>query len=267
MYGINFEFITLCQFYGRAIIFGSAIITPVPFKRIAAMKLCVIPARGGSKRLPRKNIKLFYGQPIIAYSIKAALASGCFDQVIVSTDDDEIAEIAKQYGAEVPFMRPAVLSDDFTGTIPIINHSIEWFAEHQQKPDLVCCLYATAPFVTAQALQQAYVLMLQESADFCFTVTSFPSPIQRAVKIAKNGRLEMFHPEFFEYRSQDLDEAYHDAGQFYWGKADAFLQNKPLYSEYAVPYILPRNLVQDIDTIEDWRQAELLFTLIQAEQV
>jgi len=230
------------------------------------MKLCIIPARGGSKRLPRKNIKLFMGKPIIAYSIEAALASGCFDQVIVSTNDQEIADIATCYGAEVPFVRPEALCDDFTGTIPIINHAIEWFEQHEEKPELVCCLYATAPFVTPEAIQQAYTLMLHEHADFCFTVTSFPSPIQRAVKLAANGRLAMFHPEYFESRSQDLEEAYHDAGQFYWGKAEAFLQEKPLYSECSVPYILPRYCVQDIDTLEDWQQAEILFKLIKAEQ-
>jgi len=225
------------------------------------MNLCVIPARGGSKRIPRKNIKLFHGKPIIAYSIEAALKSNCFDKVIVSTDDNEIAEIAQQYGAEIPFMRPKELADDYAGTIPVINHAINWFIEQNETPKYVCCIYATAPLIQVDSIQKSYDLMQQEQAEYCFTATSFPFPIQRAIKIQANKRLAMFYPEYFNTRSQDLEEAYHDAGQFYWGKSEAFLQEKPLFSEVAVPYLLPRNLVQDVDTFEDWEQAEALFKL------
>lgn len=226
------------------------------------MKLCVIPARGGSKRIPRKNIKDFCGKPMIGYSIEAALQSKCFDQVIVSTDDQEIAEVAESFGATVPFMRPDELSNDYAGTIPVIKHAIEWFEQDGQTPGLVCCLYATAPFVQAHAIQQAYAQLEESQADYCFSVTSFGFPIQRAIKLTQDKRVEMFSPENFNTRSQDLEEAYHDAGQFYWGKAEAFKQQKPLFSKDASPYILPRYLVQDIDTLEDWKRAELMYQVL-----
>lgn len=226
------------------------------------MKLCVIPARGGSKRIPRKNIKDFCGKPMIGYSIEAALQSECFDQVIVSTDDQEIAEVAQSFGATVPFMRPDELSNDYAGTIPVIKHAIEWFEQHDQPPGLVCCLYATAPFVQAHTIQQAYDQLQKSQADYCFSVTSFGFPIQRAIKLTQDKRVEMFSPENFNTRSQDLEEAYHDAGQFYWGKAEAFKQQKPLFSKDASPYVLPRYLVQDIDTLEDWKRAELMYQVL-----
>ena len=229
------------------------------------MRLCVIPARGGSKRIPRKNIKSFCGQSMIGYSIKAAIASGCFDKIIVSTDDQEIAEVAKSFGAAVPFMRPDELANDYTATIPVIKHAIEWFDDQGQSPSEVCCLYATAPFVQADSIRKAYKKMKQEKVDYCFTVTSFAFPIQRAIKITAENRIEMFYPEHFETRSQDLEESYHDAGQFYWGKAEAFKQQKPLFSKSATPYILPQHLVQDIDTMEDWKKAELTYKIIQKE--
>jgi len=227
------------------------------------MNICVIPARGGSKRILRKNIKEFVGKPIIAYSIEAALESNCFDRVIVSTDDDEIANVAKKYGAQVPFIRPDELSDDYSGVIPVIQHAIEWLNNEGQSPIDVCCLYATAPFVQAKAIQQAYVQMKEVQADYCFTVTSFAFPIQKAIRLTQDDRVDMFYPEFFETRSQDLVEAYHDAGQFYWGKAEAFKQQKLIFSRDSIPYILPRHLVQDIDTQEDWTRAEVMFRVLQ----
>ena len=227
------------------------------------MNICVIPARGGSKRIPRKNIKNFFGQPMIAYSIKAALKSECFDKVIVSTDDQEIAEVAKSFGAEVPFMRPDELANDYAGTVPVIKHAIEWFDDQGQSPSEVCCLYATAPFVQADAIRKAYKQMKQEQAEYCFTVTSFAFPIQRAIKVTAENQIEMFYPEHFETRSQDLEESYHDAGQFYWGKAEAFKQQKPLFSKSATPYILPRHMVQDVDTPEDWKRAELMYEVLK----
>ncbi|PCI21437.1 MAG: pseudaminic acid cytidylyltransferase [Piscirickettsiaceae bacterium] len=223
------------------------------------MRLCVIPARGGSKRIPRKNIKLFHGKPIVAYSIEAAQRSGCFDKIIVSTDDQEIADVAEEYGAEVPFLRPEELANDHAGTLPVIKHAIEWFEEFESKSSEVCCLYATAPFLQAGSIKQAYKQLQVTQADYCFSVTSFAFPIQRAIKITQHQRIEMFYPEHSNTRSQDLEEAYHDAGQFYWGKAEAFKQLKPLFSENASPFLLPRHLVQDIDTQEDWLRAEMMY--------
>ena len=223
------------------------------------MNLAVIPARGGSKRIPKKNIREFCGKPIIAWSIEAAIESGCFDRVIVSTDCAEIADVAKGYGAEVPFVRPEELSDDYVGTSDVVSHAIEYFAGHGFSYDYACCLYATAPFVTGQSLRRGFEQILAHRAAYAFTVTSFPYPIQRALKIQSTQRVEMFYPEYFEARSQDLEGAYHDAGQFYWGKKSAWLQAQPLFSLDSVPVVLPRNQVQDIDTEEDWTLAEALF--------
>ena len=227
------------------------------------MNLCIIPARSGSKRIPYKNIKIFCGQPMIAYSIKAALHSGCFDQVIVSTNDSEIAELAKSFGALVPFYRPENLSDDYTGTVPVVKHAIEWFEARAVKPIDVCCLYATAPFVQPKSIQLAYQQLKETQADYCFTVTSFSFPIQRAIKLNKDHRVEMFCPEHLMTRSQDLEDAYHDAGQFYWGKVDAWKVEKSLFSKDASPFILPRYMVQDIDTLEDWHRAEIMYQVLQ----
>jgi len=226
------------------------------------VKLCVIPARGGSKRIPRKNIKNFNGKPMIAYSIDAALESNCFDRVVVSTDDQEIANLSKSYGAEVPFMRPKELADDYAGTLPVIKQAIEWFDNNDQSPTEVCCLYATAPFVQVESLQQAYQQMQNTGAEYCFTATSFPFPIQRAIKVTANNRVEMFQADQLNQRSQDLEEAFHDAGQFYWGSAEAFKAMKPIFSEIASPFLLPRHLVQDVDTQEDWIRAELMHTVL-----
>ena len=227
------------------------------------MNICVIPARGGSKRIPRKNIKEFNGKLIIAYSIEAALKSNCFNQVIVSTDDNEIAEVAKTYGAKVPFIRPAELSNDYAGTIPVIKHTIEWLENHNNTIDNVCCLYATAPFIQSQTIFKAFQQLQESKADYCFSVTSFAFPIQRSIRITQDDKVDMFYPENFNVRSQDLEEAYHDAGQFYWGKAQAFKDELSIFSETASPYILPRYLVQDIDTTEDWIRAEAMHKVLQ----
>jgi len=227
------------------------------------MNVCVIPARGGSKRIPRKNIKEFNGKPIIAYSIEAALKSNCFSQVIVSTDDDEISEVAMKYGAKVPFVRPDELSNDYVGTIPVIRHAIEWIEDNNNTVENVCCLYATAPFVQSKIISEAYQQLISSKSDYCFSVTSFAFPIQRAIKIVQGYKVDMFYPEHFNIRSQDLEEAFHDAGQFYWGKAQAFKDELALFSEVSSPYVLPRHLVQDIDTIEDWIRAELMHQVIQ----
>lgn len=227
------------------------------------MRLAVIPARGGSKRIPRKNIKPFGGKPMIAWSIDAALQSGCFDKVIVSTDDEEIAEVALKWGGAVPFMRPAELSDDHIGTIPVIQHAIEWFVRQGCGIRQVCCLYATAPFVRAEDLRQGLSALEGNVCDYVFSVTSYPFPIQRALHLTPAGRVKMFSPEHFHTRSQDLAEAFHDAGQFYWGTVDAWLQGKMIFGESSVPVLLPRHRVQDIDTPDDWKRAELMFQALQ----
>lgn len=229
------------------------------------MKLAIIPARGGSKRIPRKNIKPFCGKPMIAWSIEAALESGCFDRIIVSTDDDEIAEVARQYGAEVPFMRPLELSDDHTGTIPVIRHAIETINSQGRSVEQACCLYATAPFIQAEDLRRGLEILQGSGGDYAFSVTSYAFPIQRAIRLTPEGRVEMFNPEYFNTRSQDLEEAYHDAGQFYWGRADAWLQGKMIFSPASLPVMLPRYRVQDIDTPEDWVRAEWMFKAMQAQ--
>ena len=229
------------------------------------MRLAIIPARGGSKRIPRKNIKLFCGKPMIAWSIEAALQSACFDQVIVSTDDEEIAETSRQWGATVPFMRPAELSDDHTGTIPVIRHAIEWFGAQGYSVLQACCLYATAPFVRGGDISRGKVVLTDNDCDYAFAVTSYAFPIQRAIRLTDQGRVEMFSPEHFNTRSQDLEEAFHDAGQFYWGRAEAWLQGRMIFSPNSMPVILPRYRVQDIDTTEDWLRAEWLFKAMQAQ--
>ncbi len=226
------------------------------------MRLCVIPARGGSKRIPRKNIKAFCGKPMISYSIEAAKESGLFDKIVVSTDDAEIAEIAKSYGAVVPFMRPSELSDDHTATIPVIAHAIKASVNDINDVEAVCCIYATAPLVQAQYIQEAYKKLLTCKALYAFSATSFPFPIQRAIRLTKEDRVEMFSPENFAVRSQDLEEAYHDAGQFYWGTPKAWLEGKIIFAPHSTAVLLPRHLVQDIDTAEDWIRAEFMFKVM-----
>jgi len=227
------------------------------------MKLAVIPARGGSKRIPRKNIRPFCGKPMIAWSIEAARRSGCFDRVVVSTDDEEIAAVARDWGAEIPFMRPAELADDHAGTIPVIAHAIRHLQDRGEPPRAVCCIYATAPFVRVPDLQRGSELLDRTDCDYVFSVTTYAFPIQRALRVKENGRVEMFHPEHFDTRSQDLEEAYHDAGQFYWGRAEVWLAGKRIFSPDAMPLILPRHRVQDIDTPEDWERAELTFMALR----
>ncbi|HIP24156.1 MAG TPA: pseudaminic acid cytidylyltransferase [Rhodobacteraceae bacterium] len=226
------------------------------------MRVAVIPARGGSKRIPRKNIKPFCGEPMIAWSIKAAQDSGCFDRIIVSTDDTEITDVARQYGAEVPFIRPASLSDDHTGTTPVIRHAIEWLGQNGPSPDTACCIYATAPFIRASDILDGLAAL---EGDYAFSVTNYAFPIQRAVRVTPANQIEMFNPEEFLTRSQDMEEAYHDAGQFYWGTASAWLAERPIFGASSTPVILPRHRVQDIDTPEDWVTAEWMFKAMAAK--
>lgn len=225
------------------------------------MKLCVIPARGGSKRIPGKNVRPFHGKPIIGWSIEAALESGCFDRVIVSTDDPDIAAIAREFGAEIPFMRPAALSDDVTPTGAVMAHAVTWFEEAGFTAEFYCCIYATAPFLTAASIREGMDRLLASDADFVVSVTSFPFPIQRACRI-RGGRLEMMDPDLYLTRSQDLEETFHDAGQLYWGRRAAWSEMRPIFGKRTHPLMIPRHRVQDIDTLEDWERAELLFEAV-----
>jgi pseudaminic acid cytidylyltransferase len=224
--------------------------------------LAVIPARGGSQRIPRKNLKRFNGEPMIVGSIRTALNSGLFDRVVVSTDDEEIADVARQHGADVPFMRPPELADAFTGTGPVVQHAIRSLDAHY---DFTCCIYATAPLLQPRFLRQGFEA-LQAAPDkaFAFSVCSFGFPIQRALKINDDGSLDAMHPEFRHVRSQDLPPAYQDAGQFYWGRSEAWLRGDVIFSPLSLPVILPRHLVQDIDDEEDWRRAEYLYAALKA---
>lgn len=231
------------------------------------MKLAIIPARGGSKRIARKNIKLFHGQPLLAYSIAAAKASGEFDRIIVSTDDAEIASLAESLGAEVPFIRPAHLSGDHTATIDVIQHAIQTLQDQGHCFDFVCCIYATAPFLQASFLSQGLQHLINcPSASYAFSVTTFAFPVQRAICLDESGRVGALYPEFRNTRSQDLPEALHDAGQFYWGRCDAWLRGDAIFSACSLPVRLPRYLVQDIDSPEDWQVAEHMFAAILANK-
>ena len=231
------------------------------------MHVAIIPARGGSKRIPRKNIKAFCGKPIISWSIEAAINSGCFERIIVSTDDDEIAEVAKSAGAEVPFLRPAKLADDQTGTQAVVCHALKWLQTQNVAIELACCIYATAPFVLAEDLQHGMRLLQNAPGkNYAFSVTSFPFPIQRAIRITDDGGIEPIKPECMPMRSQDLEETYHDAGQFYWGRPEAYLKGISVFSRHSIPIVLPRYRVQDIDTPEDWLRAEYMFRAMQLTQ-
>lgn len=229
------------------------------------MNIAIIPARGGSKRIPRKNIKEFCGKPIMAYSIECALVSNLFDEVIVSTDDEEIAAVAKAYGANVPFMRPAGLANDHAGTIPVIAHATQWFEAEGLVPNAVCCIYATAPFVQPDDLKQGLVTLESGPWEYVFSATSFDFPIFRSFKRHDDGSVEMFFPEHFETRSQDLPEAFHDAGQFYWGRPGAWTGDKRIFDRWSNVVMLPRWRVQDIDCAEDWKRAEVLMKLLQEQ--
>jgi N-acylneuraminate cytidylyltransferase len=226
------------------------------------MKVAIIPARGGSKRIPRKNIRPFAGVPMIAHAIRAAQSAGVFDRIIVSTDDEEIAAVAEKYGAEAPFRRPPELANDHAGSDAVIVHAVRWCREQGWDVQLVCCIYATVPLLQSRYIREALDLLVASGKDFCFTAATFAAPIQRAIKLTPDG-VEMFAPEYKNARSQDLTPAYHDAGQFYWGTAAAWLEGRDVFSHGAKAIVLPRHLVQDIDTEEDWTFAEMLYRLVQ----
>jgi len=221
------------------------------------MNIAIIPARGGSKRIPRKNVRGFAGKPMIAYAIATAIESGLFEHVVVSTDDAEIVETAKLFGAEVPFLRPEELANDYTATAPVVAHALTECRRLGWNLNYACCIYPGVPFLQVEDLRQSLQQLKCSDAGFCFPVTEFPSAIQRALKRDENGRLEPFNPEFELTRTQDLEPAYYDAGQFYWGKAEAWLDSPKLHSQ-GVGYVIPSWRVVDIDTPDDWRRAELL---------
>lgn len=225
------------------------------------MRVAVIPARGGSKRLPRKNIRSFAGKPMISYSIRCALECGLFDRVIVSTDDAEIAQIAIEHGAEAPFVRPPSLSDDHTGTTEVVAHAVE-FLQREAALTAVCCIYATAPFIAKEDVKRGYALLEAGDWQYVFSATTYAFPIFRSFRMNETHGLQMFYPEYFGTRSQDLPEALHDAGQFYWGLPQAWVERQRIFSERSTIVAVPRWRVQDIDTAEDWQRAE---TLAQAQ--
>ncbi len=231
------------------------------------MNAAVIPARGGSKRIPRKNIRLFNGKPILAYSIAAAQESRGVDRLIVSTDDPEIAEVARACGAEVPFLRPSHLSDDQTHLDAVMRHAVRWLMDQGDSPDYVCGLFATAPFLTAEVLGEGLARLQDEpEKQYAFGVARFLFPIQRAIRILPDGGVAPFQPECSAMRSQDLEAAYHDAGQFFWGRTQAVLDGAPLFSPRSIPIVIPSDRVQDIDTPEDWKRAELLYRVLQLSE-
>lgn len=227
--------------------------------------VAIIPARGGSKRIVGKNLKAFRGEPIILHSIRTALGSGLFERVIVSTDDAQIAEVARAHGADVPFMRPAALADDHATTAAVIVHALDALQEQGYHADLACCIYATSPLLQARYLHEGFQLLRDHSErSFAFSVCGFGFPVQRALTLTDDGALTALYPQYRQTRSQDLPAAFQDAGQFYWGRTEAWLRGDAVFSECSLPVILPRHLVQDIDTEEDWRRAEFLHAALQA---
>lgn len=223
--------------------------------------LAIITARGGSKRIPRKNIKDFLGKPIIAYSIEAALGSAIFSDVMVSTDDDEIASIAKEYGAQIPFMRSADNANDMAMTAPVVLEVLDSYKKIGKTFDYVCCIYPTAPFINSTKLQDAFTKLKECSADSVIPVVRFGFPIQRALMINVD-KLEMIEPENLNVRSQDLRASYHDSGQFYFLKVSSFLEHRQLFMPNTAALEIPESEVQDIDTEEDWKVAELKYRIL-----
>ena len=227
------------------------------------MRIAVIPARGGSKRIPRKNIREFCGRPMIAWSIVAAGDSGLFDHIVVSSEDAEISAVADRWGAEVPFCRPAELADDVTGTVEVVQHAAHWAVDQGWAVSEVCCIYATAPLLQVSDLDRGLRALESGAWAYAFAATAFEAPILRAFRARPDGGVEMLFPENALTRSQDLPLALHDAGQFYWGRTAAWLDGKRILDRHSVPVIIPRWRVQDIDDVDDWRRAELIFSQLR----
>ncbi len=224
------------------------------------MNIAILPARSGSKRITQKNIRPFCGRPVIEYSIEQARLADVFDRVIVSTDSTDIAQVARAAGAEVPFIRPTELADDFTPTVPVVRHAVNWLFQQGHAVDFVCCIYATAPFICSHDLIRGLEILTNDpSGQFVVPVTTFPYSVFRGLTIETN-RLKMVWPDHELVRSQDLPEVYHDAAQFYWGTTEAWLTQDRIFSSAAIPLVIPRHRVQDLDTLEDWERAERMFT-------
>lgn len=222
------------------------------------MRIAVIPARGGSKRIPRKNIKAFCGKPMIAWAITAAKESGLFSHILVSTDDEEIAGKAREWGAETPFMRPEDLADDLTPTVPVIAHAVKSCVDLGWQVDYACCIYPCSPFLKTEDLVASFDMLQERNADFVYPVTEYAHPIQRAMRRLPGGAMQFFSPQYEMTRTQDLEIAYHDAGQFYWGKASSWLEHKKMHTD-GLGMPIPNWRVVDIDNDDDWRRAEVMF--------
>lgn len=222
------------------------------------MNIAIIPARGGSKRIPRKNVKPFCGLPMLAWSIGAARRSGLFEHVVVSTDDEEIARVAREHGAETPFVRPPSLADDITPTVPVVAHAVQACMDLGWPVEFACCIYPCAPFVMVQDMVDALGLAREKDADFVYPVTEFAHPIQRAMRRLPSGQMQFMHPEHELTRTQDLEKTYHDTGQFYMGRAEAWLAHRKMHTG-GLGMPIPGWRVVDIDNEDDWRRAELLF--------
>ena len=231
------------------------------------MNVAVIPARGGSKRLPGKNIRMFAGKPIIAWSIAAARASRLFDHIIVSTDSPEIADVSQRFGAEVPFVRPADISDDYAGTTAVVRHATQWMVEHGWDPSVVCCIYATAPLLRVEDLAGGLETLLSGRWAYAFSAAEFAAPVSRSFRQLSGGGVEMLFPDQFETRSQDATPILYDAAQFYWGLLDSWIEGKRIFDRHSTTVVLPRSRVQDIDTEEDWQMAELMFRRLALDSV
>jgi pseudaminic acid cytidylyltransferase len=234
-------------------------------ERSARSTLGVIPARGGSKRIPRKNIRPFLGVPLLARTVEMLIGTQLFDRLVVSTDDEEIARIAREAGAETPFVRPAELASDVAGTAPVIAHAISEVEARGYRAEYVCCIYPAAVLARGADLKRAAELLRSSDADFVFPAASFAHPIQRALRKTASDRCEMFWPEQGVKRSQDLEPAFHDAGQFYFGRRSAWLAQRPILGPGSIMIELPHYRVQDIDTPEDWKRAEMLVRLLEQD--
>jgi pseudaminic acid cytidylyltransferase len=222
------------------------------------MKIAVIPARGGSKRIPRKNIKDFCGKPMIAWSIKVARESNLFDRIIVSTDDEEIAIIARDSGAETPFKRPVYLADDLTATVPVVAHAVASCVKLGWGVEYACCVYPCAPFMQVDDLVNALEIVIERKTDFVYPVAEYSHPIQRAMRKLPNDSMQFYSPQFELTRTQDLEKSYHDAGQFYWGTAAAWMEQKKMHTD-GIGMPIPNWRVVDIDSEDDWKRATIIF--------
>ena len=222
------------------------------------MKIAIIPARGGSKRIPKKNSKLFSGFPMISWAIKTAQKSNLFDAVVVSTDDEKIAEISEKLGAQIPFIRPKELSDDLTPTVPVIAHGVKFLMDKGWALEYACCIYPCSPFLRSDDLSEAYELIESKQSDFIYPVTEYAHPIQRGMRLLPSGQMEFLYPENELKRTQDLETVYHDCGQFYWGRANAWLEQKKMHTD-GLGLVLPNWRFVDIDNENDWIRAEEIF--------